>query len=591
METQAKSVSIKFDMDNIEKNRVNPERGVGGNNDDDDEMDTKKNDKKQDSKKHSSKDRVDNSTEKTKKKSKRAVFFQELDVPTKKDTQKITNKDEVNRKDTEDADQEAIKSDDDAEVKSIDTSIESTSGVGSYGEQEEGLSDDEVHEAINIIIDARGDELREELNDAEEGSSQQLEVIAHTLFLESLRKRADSEEPLTPASVDEAYDEVIDDLEYFPDDYDKETGDVASESVDIAIDGNMHNEVPDVVIPPPPSLTPPPRLTIPPVTPPGGLGGPSGPSFQNPHMFNAQPSQSNQHNSTPNYNRQPYQRKRNYDLLVGAVVGYMVGRRGGRKRTEKRLNPEIDKLESEVVTLNSVIAEKELRIREVARKKVEQKSESTPVVNITETVVINRQKRIEKNKITQRKTELVSNPKVEKLGVFNLKTLEVFREKRFIDGSENSPKRKPVEIMTVKELSEKVQGVRVDDIDILQAYKDGRISQETLREVTKLYMRSGDYKNYFRRELQNDPKELEQTRESVGKMYNQSTVQPMPAREDTRTNQSQQAVADTNASKHTDTAINTPGKDKVNDNKRALPWTAVATVGAIVAILLLLTFA
>ena len=48
METQAKSVSIKFDMDNIEKNRVNPERGVGGNNDDDDEMDTKKNDKKQD---------------------------------------------------------------------------------------------------------------------------------------------------------------------------------------------------------------------------------------------------------------------------------------------------------------------------------------------------------------------------------------------------------------------------------------------------------------------------------------------------------------------------------------------------------------
>lgn len=72
------------------------------------------------------------------------------------------------------------------------------------------------------------------------------------------------------------------------------------------------------------------------------------------------------------------------DFLLGGVVGYIIGRRGGRKRTERRLQPEINKLNTEVVATKKHLASREVELRNLASSKAKEALENK--TNTRETI-------------------------------------------------------------------------------------------------------------------------------------------------------------------------------------------------------------
>ena len=93
--------------------------------------------------------------------------------------------------------------------------------------------------------------------------------------------------------------------------------------------------------------------------------------------------------------------------------------------------------------------------------------------------------------------------------------LKVFHERRIPDGHENSPKRKQVETMTESELLEKIGDLRIEGYEVKTIYQNGRLGTESLRQITKEYLRGGPYKQTFIRELIRDNQEIEKSREVI----------------------------------------------------------------------------
>lgn len=63
--------------------------------------------------------------------------------------------------------------------------------------------------------------------------------------------------------------------------------------------------------------------------------------------------------------KQKERSKRSQAFVAGGVLGYMVGRRGGRKRTEAKLNPKIEELETEVAAAKKNLSEKEQKLQRI----------------------------------------------------------------------------------------------------------------------------------------------------------------------------------------------------------------------------------
>ncbi|MFT4532217.1 MAG: hypothetical protein ACI9T8_000228 [Candidatus Saccharimonadales bacterium] len=436
---------------------------------------------------------------------------------------------------------------------------------------ERPMDNEEVSEVAIELVNARGEEINNELNDAEPDSPEEFEAIAGAAFLESLRERAEGDEPLTPEEVDAALAEAAEDLsldlEVAGDDVegvgesveDHEAPLVAPEgSVDSA-ESEADPDDPAAVVPPVPpvplaptgSPTPPvpaPNNPLPtpggpnrpppiyPPTPPGPNSPPPSPDSSqtvvSPFIYNPPSGGGNRRNAAPaNPNTRSddevYQRRqRRRSLLVGLLVGYVVGRRGGRKRTERKLEPKINNLEKEVTRLHNTVADGEDKIRKMARKAAESKPDSKEK---TIQLIERRKVRAEVKQQIEKRKELAENPKVEKVGRFSLPAMNIFREKRLIDGSENDPKRKRVEVMTTTELIDKLGNTKVDGLVLVEMYKKGRISEETMRTLTAEYLRSGSYESTFRRELLPDPAEMDKVRGKISEASQKHEVNhPQP---------------------------------------------------------------
>lgn len=65
-------------------------------------------------------------------------------------------------------------------------------------------------------------------------------------------------------------------------------------------------------------------------------------------------------------------------FLVGGLLGYMVGRRGGRKRTEKRLQPEIKSLNTELAATKKHLDDRERAIKAAAAQKLVEQQPHKP---------------------------------------------------------------------------------------------------------------------------------------------------------------------------------------------------------------------
>ena len=400
-------------------------------------------------------------------------------------------------------------------------------------EQEENLTNQEVQEATIIIVDARTQEIGEELNTVEPDSSKEFEALAGAVFLETLQDLASGDTEVTPELIDSAFDEALDDLsiEDNAEDAENKAGELPDPT-----DAEEDSNIPPPVAPIPP-ITPPvvppippigPNIATYPLVPPPGGGTTNYNYGPPPYGPNFTP---NIPNTPANPNNQPIiiQEIHNHhsDLLLGVIVGYIIGRRGGRKRTEKKLIPKIDNLEEQLKTLHDTIIEKEVLIRKIARENAEMAKKSADNDNnpISATKILERRKTKKQVKeALKRREELAKDPGVEKIGKFSLPALRVFHERRLPDGTENNPSRKRVEVMTTLELLEKVEGLIIHDLKVTEMHERGRLTDDSLRQITKEYLRSGLYEQTFFRELLPDQAHIETLKNQAIEKNNEHSV-------------------------------------------------------------------
>jgi len=122
-----------------------------------------------------------------------------------------------------------------------------------------------------------------------------------------------------------------------------------------------------------PPFRPPPPPNTPNTPPPNFPGPPRQPNFGGPN-FNVSPPSPNINtanflNNDPNMskmNSMYYRNKNTGRVILAGLLGYAIGRRGGRKRTEARLQPEIDKGKKDVKGLEQKLDYSEQAVRKKA---------------------------------------------------------------------------------------------------------------------------------------------------------------------------------------------------------------------------------
>ncbi len=446
-------------------------------------------------------------------------------------------------------------------------------------DKEPGLSEAETHTVVEAIVDDREKDVAQELSDTVENSPEEFEAIANAMLLDEIRSKALDDSDFTEESLEQATSDTLSDLTELLDIEEESIDDVSHISDNEAeITDDTDNDVDSIVAPVPPVVpvatppspqpgstqnsggsTPPPIPPMPPTQKsiPGGPLNPGSGSYFNALQSTPYRSNNTVINNTVVENYYINRRRRGRDMLVGGIIGYMIGRRGGRKRTEKKLIPHINKLEKEVGVLHDKIAESEDRVRIIARQLAEKHINNGKNLD-PKIVVEKRKKRLLIQTEAKKRESIIQSHHYETVSKSRFESLGIFREKRLMDGTENSPKRIPVEVMTPDQLAEKLKGAKVDGILIFDAYLSGRLSLDELRIVAKHYMRGGPYESTFRSELKVDPKELEQKRSQLEKIH---STDGQPQTENVRTQITQ-----------TNTELNSKGDENYSwKNDNSLP--------------------
>jgi hypothetical protein len=382
------------------------------------------------------------------------------------------------------------------------------------------LSEEELLEATLAIVDARTQEVTEELATVEPDSQAEYEALADALFLESLQELAEGREDITRELINNALAEALEDLSLSEENIHNENVDDnngTDNQVDTDLDDdNTPSAMSNVTSA---NVASGGQSPVPPISPVPLIS--SSPNISSPyshyHTQQTRTVQSSNYNNAPVGTNEIHNHRS--DMLVGAILGYILGRREGRKRTEKKLQPKIDNLEKQVAVLHDTILEKEVIIRKAVRENTNQPNTG----NISVEKVMERRKTRKHVKETlKRHEELSKDPGVEKIGRFSLPALKVFHEKRLPDGSENSPKRKQVEVMTEAELLDKVAGLKIHGLDVATMYKRKRLTLDSLRQITKEYLRGGPFKQTFSLELLSDEREVAIKQQQVQQVHEKS---------------------------------------------------------------------
>jgi hypothetical protein len=423
-------------------------------------------------------------------------------------------------------------------------------------EEFDELTEEEVHEALLAIVDARMQDVSEELNNADNESAGEYVAMSNAIFLESLAERANSEKDFTPTDIEEAYKETVEDIS-LDDSEESSVNEIGSDegespeppqptdsfndSVEVGAEDYEPRAV--VQIPSIPTSIPLSTTSLEPLVP------------------------SVEHDEYEAYIPRS-------DMLLGLVVGYIIGRRGGRKRTEKEYKPRLEKLEKQVTELTEIVSKKEVLIRKQALKIYEQ---SFDKADKTAAVIERRRVRNQVKEQLTRREELLQDSGVEKIGKFSLPALKVFHEKRLLDGNENSPKRVQVEVMTAAQLIEKVEDLKIDNISVKLMYENNRLKIDVLRQITKEYLRGGEYKKTFYRELLPDPNELENHRSKIE--YHHENARGLSNNSQSNEQNTNEKIVDTNMADNLG-----------NTNNYAIPNKNIAhkpVLSAVVAVIVL----
>jgi hypothetical protein len=324
----------------------------------------------------------------------------------------------------------------------------------------EKLADDEKQTVVEQYVEARTDEVKQELSETTDDTPEEAAVLANAALLENIQEKIDESEPVTEELLDEAVAETIDELGLeLPDIDSEEIADDTPEDDDVAA-ATTPTAKPVVVPPVPTPTTPPPTPPIPPV----GAPPVATSSHPTPPVAKSAPA-------TPNVLVVPDLRRERTNLLVGGILGYLIGRRRGRIKTEKKLLPVQEKLQKEVVGLHDQIALREEQIRKLAREQVTVK----PIIQ---------EKIVEK---LQQKHEAKQGSKKhpEKLGKF-----AVLAERPGLKSPENQ---KPVDLMTLPELLAIAGSIKTEQSTVQRMYETSRLNEEGLRRIIRAYLRGERY--------------------------------------------------------------------------------------------------
>ncbi len=218
------------------------------------------------------------------------------------------------------------------------------------------------------------------------GLVENIEAVTLQNFVKRLNQKATDPTTEADPKIDEEFErrkaeitaEDLEDIQFTPDETieanetSTEDEEVPEQPVTIrssVINAPSSTEVPteadDITSSPVTPVTPPSPASPPPYIP-FGAGARSTPSTPESISSPTTSTRTVERTTSPEIDS----RRNNNEFLIGGVLGYMVGRRGGRKRTERRLQPEINKLTSEVETTKLHLAGREAELRKIASEKI-----------------------------------------------------------------------------------------------------------------------------------------------------------------------------------------------------------------------------
>ncbi len=435
----------------------------------------------------------------------------------------------------------------------------------------EKLTAEEAKTVTEKFVEARAEDLKQELNDSEPDSLQEAEALTDAAFIEAVSEKLPEDNPIDDETLDEVLAETLEELEIEPELIVETDRKAIGEDVEENTDEADSPAPPDAPLPSRSPTRPSGSPPIPPTPPVIGrpAAGPIASNLPSPNLNSAPQSE---------INERYYARRRGADLLVGGVIGYLIGRRRGRIKTEARLLPVQEKLEKEVKDLHEKISAREDKIRKLVANKIESRPEDQKPLIIEKLT-----KKIEQRATNKIETQNIVEPEpelAEKLGRVLLPRPETAK----------LPERKEnVAQLAMPELLEMASKIKVEGISARTMYESQRIDAVALRRVVEEYMRGGNYERMLHDAIL--------ARESIEKISGQPGISGDSGftgggrtAQDSSPKATPAGLASMPAKPASLTTSNASGQNKTNDKKRqAVAGIAAATIVILIFIWLLMT--
>ncbi|MBI1857314.1 hypothetical protein HY003_03630 [Candidatus Saccharibacteria bacterium] len=302
----------------------------------------------------------------------------------------------------------------------------------------EKLTNNEQRFVIEQYVQARTEDVKQELDQLEPDSPEEAAVVANAMLLENIQEGLDGDEEINEDLLDKILVDTMNDL------------DIAEETED---------DRPVTVNP----------IAVSASAPPSSLGVPPISILSESDVVAPAP---NAMDTSPKV--LPLRHQRVGDVLTGGIVGYLIGRRRGRIKTEKRLLPIQEKLTKEVKNLQISISDREEKIRKLAPLTIKHKP------GIARPVLTDRLDTHRENK-QEKRTENRLPVKAERLAKMVLPKMEVLPI-----AAQEAPKK--TETMSLIELLEVAKHMESGGVSVKQMYEAGRLDTIGLRRVVREFL-------------------------------------------------------------------------------------------------------
>ena len=237
-----------------------------------------------------------------------------------------------------------------------------------------------------------------------------------------------------------------------------------------------------------------------------------------------------------------YRDGRRGGLLLGGALGYLFGRRRGRIKTEKKLEPVINKKETEIGKLKKDLERSEQEVRKVASEHLPNSPEAVNVVpahtleqrrqeqhdreekfaeSLSDEAIITKAKSTPDRIVDQMPTQ---EHTAEKAGDIKTEVTAIARDaEKNLNKQTSREKVAEIASMTVPELLVIADKIQVESTSLRRIYENRRIDAVNLRHVVKEYVSGGNYEKTLRQSIASV--ELQQELKNELKSYDRENAE------------------------------------------------------------------